>query len=63
MTQTLRIMVEITLKQPIKKTLQKDLPGRLACCAYDLIMARGGECGDVVAKILDKPVDSCTDTH
>lgn len=51
-TQKTIIQVEIIHKQPLKKTLNLDLPGRLARCAYDTILARGGDCEDVTAKIV-----------
>lgn len=49
------ILVEITHKGPLKKTLANDLPGRLAQAAYDLIQARGSDCVNATAKQVEEP--------
>lgn len=48
------ILVEITHKGPLKKTVAKDLPSRLSQVAYDLVQARGADCLDATAKPVDK---------
>jgi len=48
------ILVEITHKEPLRKSVAKDLQGRLARAAYDYILARGGDCEDAKAKIVDE---------
>ena len=52
-TEKTYILVEIIHKGLLKKTLARDLPGRLAQTAYDLIMARGSDCLDATAKMFE----------
>lgn len=54
-TEKTYILVEITHKGPLKKTVAKDLPGRLAQVAYDLIQARGADCVNATAKQVEQP--------
>lgn len=51
-TEKLRIMVEIDLKAPLKKSLERDLPNRLGQAAYDFVLARGGDCSGAEARIV-----------
>lgn len=43
-TETMTVTVEITHKGPIKRSIANDLPRKIEQAAYDLIMARGGDC-------------------
>lgn len=52
------ILVEIIHKGHLKKTVARDLPGRLSRVAYDLIMARGSDCVNATAEIVEQP-ESC----
>ena len=50
MTETTYILVKIDHKGPLRKTVARDLPGRLSQVAYDLVQARGADCLDATAK-------------
>jgi hypothetical protein len=45
------ILVEIELDRPLKSSLEVDVARRLERSAYDLIVARGGDCRDAKATI------------
>lgn len=45
------ILVEIELLKRLKTDLEVDVMRRLERCAYDLIVARGADCGKVDATI------------
>lgn len=49
------ILVEITHNTPIKKNVALDLPGRISRAACEAILARGGDCVDAKAKIVERP--------
>ena len=50
MTEKTTYIIEIEHKGPLKKTLARDLPARLAQAAYDLVQARGADCLNATAK-------------
>jgi hypothetical protein len=54
-TEKTYILVEIIQKEPLRKSLAQDLPGRLSRSAYDAIVARGDNCEDVKARIIENP--------